>query len=66
VAIRESFKVDVRIDQAGPRPPAQPDNFRAAPRRRPRSPTHGEDPAIDARRHLRLTTREQRGLDHRP
>jgi hypothetical protein len=66
VAIRESFKVDVRVDQAGPRPPAKLDYFGAAPRRSPRRLAHGQDPPVNARCNLRLATREQRGLIHRP
>jgi hypothetical protein len=58
VAIREAFQVDVRVDQAGPRPAAQPDNFGAAPRRCPSALADGKDSPVDTRSNLRLAARE--------
>jgi hypothetical protein len=54
------------IDQARPRTSLQPHHLGAPTGRRAGACTHGEDPAVHSRRHLWLTTLEQRGLDHRP
>ncbi len=63
VAIGEAFEVDVRVDQAGPGPACQADNFCSTPGRRAGCIAYRENPAVDARSDFRLTTREQDSLN---
>ena len=66
VAIGEPLEVDMRIDQAWPRPAAQPDHTTSPAGRRTRGFPHRQDPSVDAGRDLGHASREQRRLDHRP
>jgi hypothetical protein len=66
VAIGEAFEVDVRVDQAGSGAACEADDFCAASRCCAGCIPDCQDPAVDARGDLRVTSREERGPDHKP
>ena len=66
MAAGEVLQVEVRIDQAGPRPPAQPNHASSTAGGRTRALPNRQDSSIDSRRHLGYASREQRRLNHSP
>ena len=65
LAIRETFEMDVRVNESGPHGAPQPNHLGAATRCSTRFWADGDDAAVK-RRHLGRTSCEQDRLDQRP
>src|SRR3989442_12768390 len=65
LAMRETFEMDVRVNESGPRGAPQPNHLGAATRCSTRFWADGDDAAVK-RRHLGHTSCEQDRLDQRP